>query len=85
MENLFRDNPIEYAFNLIDENRTNHIELLTACLKWMSHDQIRDMLTENELDPDSCAAFDEGYYSEEISNEEKYACEMYNERYVFCD
>ena len=79
MEDLFRSNPIEYAFAVIDENRTNHNELLIACLKWMSYDQIRDMLKESELDPRACDAFDEGYYADEISKEERFACEMYSE------
>lgn len=79
MRDLFKSNPIEYAYNLMDEGRTNHSELLIACLKWMSHDQIRDMLHENELDPDDCDAFDEGYYTDEISKEERFACEMYSE------
>jgi hypothetical protein len=85
MHDLFKSNPVEYACELIDEGRTDYNELLMACLKWMSHDQIRDMLHDNELDPDSCDAFDEGYCTEEISNEEKYACEMYNDRYAYYD
>jgi hypothetical protein len=85
MHDLFQSAPIEYAWNLIDEGRTDKSELLTACLKWMSHDQIRDMLESNELDPRACEAFDEGYCTEEISNEEKYACEMYNDRYAYYD
>ena len=82
MEDLFKCNPLQYAYDLIDEERTSESNLLAACLKWMSHDQIRDMLEENELDPD----FLEGYYGEEeISKEERFACEMYNERYSYCD
>jgi hypothetical protein len=82
MEDLFKSNPLQYAYDLIDEGRTNESNLLAACLKWMSHDQIRDMLKENELDPD----FLEGYYGEEeISKEERFACEMYNDRYSYYD
>lgn len=80
MKDLFNSDPIEYALDLIDQGRINENELLIACLKWMSYDQIREMLHENELSPELCAAFDEGYCTEEISKEEKYACEIYNER-----
>lgn len=85
MQELFTSDPIEYALTMIDEGRTDKSELLTACLKWMSHDQIRDMLESNELDPRACEAFDEGYCTDEISKEERFGCEMYNERYSYCD
>ena len=81
MQELFQDNPRDYALYVVEEQHTTEKNLLMACLKWMSHDQIRDMLEENELDPD----FLQGYCEEEISNEEKYACEMYNDRYAYYD
>jgi hypothetical protein len=81
MQELFQDNPRDYALYVVEEQHTTEKNLLMACLKWMSHDQIRDMLEENELDPD----FLQGYYEEEISNEEKFACEMYNDRYSYYD
>jgi hypothetical protein len=82
MQELFQDNPRDYALYLVEEQHTTENNLLIACLKYMSHDQIRDMLEENELGSD----FLEGYCGEEeISKEERFACEMYNERYSYCD
>jgi hypothetical protein len=52
MQELFQSNPRDYALCVIEEQHTTENNLLIACLKYMSHDQIRDMLTDNELDPD---------------------------------
>jgi len=76
----FQDDPRDYAMQLIEEEHTTEKNLLLACVKFMSHDQIRDMLEWNELSPDW---IDSAYGEEEISNEEKYACDLYNERYCF--
>ena len=51
MPDTFTSDPISYTLELIDDERTTEKYLLMACLKWMSHDQIRDMLDENELSP----------------------------------
>ena len=78
----FYDNPLDYALELTEENITTENNLLVACLKFMSHAQIREMLEDNELSPDWID--DNGFCDgDEISNEEKYACEMYNERYSY--
>ena len=75
----FQDDPRDYAMQLLEEEHTTENNLLFACLKFMSHDQIRDMLEWNELSPDW---IDSAHGEEEISNEEKYACDLYNERYA---
>jgi hypothetical protein len=36
---------------LVDEGRTTTDYLLRACLAFMSHDQVREMLDDNELSP----------------------------------
>lgn len=75
----FESNPADYTLSLLEQDiDAKHI--LTACVKWMSYDQLREMLRENELDPDS---FYVELVEDEISNEEKYACEIYNERYSY--
>lgn len=51
MTDTFTSRPIDYTLELINDGRTTEKYLLIACLKWMSHDQIRDMLDENELSP----------------------------------
>lgn len=64
-----------------------------ACLGFLSHDDVREMLDNNELSPrffdgeeddEEDGEEDESYMycDEEISNEEKHACDLYNERYV---
>ena len=46
-----RDNdPREMAFALIDEFIIDPGDMATACLKYMSLDQIQDMLESNEYD-----------------------------------
>lgn len=48
----FESDPADYALSLLEQGiDAKHI--LIACVKWMSHDQLREMLKENELDPDS--------------------------------
>ncbi len=76
----FQGDPVDYAMQLVEENHTTENNLLLACLKYMSHDQIRKILEYNELSPDW---IDSGYGEDEISNEEKYACDSYNERYSY--
>ena len=46
----FDRSPRDYALELIDEG-VSALTLLTACLQYMSHDDVRDMLDANELSP----------------------------------
>ena len=85
----FKNNPRNFALQLIEEGHTTEEDLLMACLVFLSHDDVREMLDNNELSPrffddEDDDEEDENYMycDEEISNEEKYACDLYNERYV---
>jgi hypothetical protein len=37
------------AFELVEDGMVDPMMMLTACLKWMSQDEVRDMLNANEL------------------------------------
>lgn len=43
--------PRDYAVELVEEGRISAEGLLKACLAFMSHDQVREMLDDNELSP----------------------------------
>jgi len=66
---LFQLNPRDFALELVDSNVIDPTELLTAALKWMSDDEVRDMLAANGLMPRYDGAHDEeqanhdGYYT----------------------
>jgi hypothetical protein len=47
----YKTDPRDYAMGLVDEGRTSTDYLLKACLAFMSHDQVREMLDDNELSP----------------------------------
>lgn len=47
----YQDNPRDYAIELVEEGRISADDLLVACLKYLSHDDVRDMLDANELSP----------------------------------
>lgn len=47
---LFQTDPRGYALELVEEG-VSVDTLLTACLKYLSHDDCRDMLDMNELSP----------------------------------
>ena len=47
---LFRRDPRSYALDLV-ELGVSESTLLNACLVYMSHDDVRDMLDANELSP----------------------------------
>jgi hypothetical protein len=47
----FENNPIEYTFGLIDESIVTEEQMISMCLKFMSHANIRQMLDDNELSP----------------------------------
>ena len=47
---LFKDDPRDYALELVEEG-FNANDILLAALKFMSHDDVRDMLDANEMSP----------------------------------
>ena len=47
---LFESDPRDYALQLVEQGLSADA-LLLACLKYMSHDDVRGMLEANELDP----------------------------------
>ena len=49
-EHLFDNNPRDYALELLD-NGVSADHLLLCALKYMSHEQVKDMLDCNELSP----------------------------------
>jgi len=55
----YTDNPRYYAIDLVDTGTVTSWDLLACALKYMSHDDVRDMLDANELSP-RFADFDEG-------------------------
>jgi len=55
-QELFRRDPRSYALELVEQGFGAQC-LLEACLKYMSTDEVRDMLDANELSP----RFDEEY------------------------
>lgn len=55
----FQNDPRDYALELVENGLTDADYLLTACLKYMSHDDVRDMLHSNELGPKICDNCDE--------------------------
>ena len=50
---LFESDPRDYAFSLIDDGLVDAKVLADMLLPWLSHDQVRDALRDNGLDPDS--------------------------------
>lgn len=49
-EQQFQDNPRDYAIELLEHGLEANT-LIIACLKYMSHDDVREMLDCNELSP----------------------------------
>ena len=60
-EILFKVEPRDYALDLVDHGLVSADHLLLCALKYMSHDEVRDMLDCNELSP----RFDEETEEEE--------------------
>jgi hypothetical protein len=58
---LFETDPREYALAMVEDGLVDAEHLLLAALKYMSHDEVRDMLDSNELGP----RFDEDEEDEE--------------------
>jgi hypothetical protein len=49
---LFTTDPRSYALELVHEGMVDPQTLLEACLAYMSHDDVRDMLAANEMAPE---------------------------------
>ena len=47
----YDNNPRDYALELVEDGAVSPDHLLLACLKYMSHDDVREMLDANELSP----------------------------------
>jgi hypothetical protein len=47
----FQDAPRDYALELVEKGSVGADHLALCCLKFMSHDEVRDMLDANELSP----------------------------------
>ena len=47
----FQSDPRDFALSLIDCGVCDVDHMVLACLKYMSHDDVRDMLDANELSP----------------------------------
>jgi hypothetical protein len=50
-EKLFKTEPRDYALEMVENGLVTADHLLLCCLKYMSHDEVRDMLDANELSP----------------------------------
>ena len=60
MPSMFEEDPRTFAMELVAQGHSAD-NLLLCCLKYMSHDDVRDMLDCNELSP----RFDEDHDEEE--------------------
>jgi hypothetical protein len=49
---LFNADPRSYALELVHEGMVDPLTVLEACLAYMSHDDVRDMLAANEMSPE---------------------------------
>lgn len=47
----FQWDPRDYALEMVDQGLMSADQMLLAALKYMSHDDVRDMLDANELSP----------------------------------
>jgi|TARA_R100001510_G_C7579812_1_gene153231 hypothetical protein len=50
-EENFQANPRDFAIELVEEGYPTKKAMLRACLKYMSNDDVRDMLDCNEWSP----------------------------------
>jgi hypothetical protein len=62
---LFKRDPRDFALEMVEQGLVSADQLLLCALKYMSHDDVRDMLDCNELSP----RFDEDDESEDESDE----------------
>jgi hypothetical protein len=51
MSNNYQSNPRDYALQLLEGEAVSADTLLLSALKYMSHDEVREMLDDNELSP----------------------------------
>jgi hypothetical protein len=51
MKELYQEEPRSYALELVHEKWLDSEHLLLCALKYMSHDDVRKMLDDNELSP----------------------------------
>lgn len=49
--NLYDSAPRSYAIALVEDESVNLKALFFSCLKFMSHQDVKDMLDDNELSP----------------------------------
>ena len=56
-DDLFDSDPRDYALIMVEQGAVSADYILLACLKWMSHDDVRGMLDANEISP----RFEEDY------------------------
>ena len=63
---LFDRDPRDFALTLVSDGVVNADHLLLCALKYMSHDDVRDMLDCNELSP----RFDEDYEEDDELDED---------------
>lgn len=47
----FQRDPRGYALALVEDGLVDPMTMITACLKYLSHDDCREMLDMNELSP----------------------------------
>jgi hypothetical protein len=47
----YREHPQSYALGLVEEGLVDPMLMLKACLMYMSHGEVQDMLEGNELAP----------------------------------
>ena len=57
----FQKDPRSYALQMVEDGLVDAQSLLEACLRYMSHDDVRGMLDANELSP----RFNEAYEDED--------------------
>jgi len=50
-KDLFQSDPRDYALSLVQDGLVGNETMLIAALKYMSHDDVRDMLDANKLSP----------------------------------
>ena len=50
-EQQFQDDPRDYALEMIESGKVSAEYMALACVKYLSHDDCRDMLDCNELSP----------------------------------
>ena len=51
VELAYQNDPRDYALELVEMGIDTQEDMLTRCLKYMSHDDVREMLDMNELSP----------------------------------